>query len=76
MSQRMNLFVMPHWTFDREWLDRPIPVLTDGTPLITRRDLFGSVRWLSCHLFGKELLTQLVTCNFIVYWDVFVHLSL
>ena len=31
-------------------------------------DLFGSVKMagLSCHLFGKELLTRLVSCNFIV----------
>ena len=34
------------------------------------------LRDLSCHLFEKELLTRLITCNFVVCWDVFAHLSL
>ena len=31
---------------------------------------------LSCHMFGTKLLTQLITCDFIVCYDMFVHLSL
>ena len=58
-------------------LSRMAPDLESALDLgISLQPLFGSVRLLGCRLFVKELLTRLVTCNFIVCGHVFVHLSL
>ena len=48
----------------------------EGFPSYFSMSMYQNMSNLSMFMFGKELLTRLVTCNFIVCGDVFVDLSL
>ena len=53
-----------------------IESVSEGFPSYFSMFMYQNMSNLSMFMFGKELLTRLVTCNFIVCGDVFVDLSL